>query len=67
MLGVWEGPAPPALTSNWHSETQISPLELVRAATMSRDNKDHGVGLTRETWVFILGRYNGTYTQARGH
>ena len=25
------------------------------------------VCLTRNTWVFILRRYNGTYTQARGH
>ena len=24
VLGAWEGPAPPASTSNWHSETQIS-------------------------------------------
>ena len=27
---------------NWHSETQISSLELVWAATMSRDNTMHG-------------------------
>ena len=24
---------------------------------LSRDNKEHGVGLTRNTWVFILRRY----------
>ena len=28
VLGVWERPALPASTSNWHSETQISSLEL---------------------------------------
>ena len=65
VLGVWEGPTPPASTSNWHSVTQISSLELVRAATMLRDeDKEHGVkkhvGLFQE-------RYNGKYTQAHGH
>ena len=32
---------------------------------MLRDNTKHGCWFN--TWVFILRRYNGTYTQARGH
>ena len=38
---------------------------MVAMGNLSRDNKEHGIGF--DTWVFILRRYNGTYTQARGH
>ena len=42
-----------AQTSNWHSETQISSLE-VRAATMSRDKSQSTVmfEIHVDTWVY---------------
>ena len=42
-----------------NSLTREGPMRL------SRDKNEHGVLVN--TWVFILRRYNGTYTQARGH
>ena len=57
-----------AQTSNWHSETQSPPYNLVRAATMSRDKDEHGVICKTRLHVGLFQRrYNGTYTQARGH
>ena len=43
VLGVWEGPALPVSTSNWHSVTQISSLELSPSC-------HHVTWLRRKAW-----------------
>ena len=54
LLGVWEGPPASTQTSNWHSETQISSLELSPSCHHAARWKDDITAWYLDTRGFIL-------------